>query len=162
MSKLTIIGILLAIIAIIGVVLAGILTLALPWGFWMGAESARNNYDDWANSASPGDEIFVSGTIDRKEDARNYGEPTGYIYTYRGCDEKFYSSHDIGDEGDIIMTEIEIPPGTGATSKKEYKTPLTVGPNACCCCLSGSFFGIGGILFISGLAKGKKKKSTEE
>jgi hypothetical protein len=162
MSKLTIIGIILAVMAVFGVILVGILTAALPWGFWMGAQSAEREFDDWSGSAATGDEIFVSGRIDRKEDARSYGQSKGYIYTYEGCNSKFYCSHDIGEEGDIIITRIEIPAGSGPTSSREYKTPLTVGPNACCCLLSGSFFIIGGILFISGLVRGKKKIKTEE
>lgn len=162
MSKLTIIGIILAVMAVLGLILVGVLTAVLPWGFWMGAQSAEKEFDDWSRSATTGDEITVSGTIDKKEDATSYGQSSGYIYTYKGCNNKFYSSHDIGDEGDIIITTIEIPQGSGPTSKRELKTPATVGPNACCCCMSGSFFVIGGIMFISGLAKGKKKGKTVE
>jgi hypothetical protein len=162
MSKLTIIGIILAIVAMIGIVITIILTAALPWGFWMGAQSAENEYDDWFRSANTGDEITVSGTIDGREDAKLYSMPSGYLYKFKGCDQKFYSTHDIGDEKDIILVKIRVQAATGPTSYKEYKTPITVGPNGCCCFLSGSFFLIGGILFISGLVRGKKKSTPEE
>ncbi len=162
MSKLTIIGILLAIVAMIGIVLTIILTAALPWGFWMGAQSAEDEYDHWFISANTGDEITVSGEIHEREDATLYRMSSGYLYTFKGCDQKFYSTHDIGDKNDLIMVKIRVQAATGPTSYKEYKTPLTVGPNGCCCLLSGSFFLIGGVLFISGLVRGKKKDTPEE
>ena len=146
----------------IGLLIVVILSVALPWGFWMGAQSADKEYDDWFDSSGPGDSITVSGRIKDEEKTAIMGT-TIYGYKFKGCDKGFTSSEDIGDEGDIIIVEVEKDSTLGIPeAKMNLATPVAVGPNACCCCLTGTIFLIGGIMIITGLIRGKKKIASKK
>ena len=159
MSKMAIIGGILAVLAVFFLIAVLLMSLLLPFGFWMGARSADKEYDDWVNSSSAGDSITVSGRIDEEESQYLFGMEL-HGYRFKGCDNGFMSKDDIGDKGQIIIVKIEKDSFGIPEVKSAQSMPITIGPNVCCCCLSGTVFLLGGILVILGIAKRGKRKGA--
>ena len=156
MGLLKVIGIITGSLAIVSVVIILILSFALPAGFWMGAKSAEKEYDNWLENAKEGDEITVSGKIADKESGSLVGI-SFYTYRFKGCENGFTSSGDIGDVGDSVLVTIEFTIAPEATSSP--RSFVVWGPNICCGILSGLLLIIGLILFLIGLIKKKKVKN---
>lgn len=146
-------GIILAVLAVFLLLVVAIMSFALPLGFWAGAERASTNYDDWVDDSNPDDSITISGRIDEEQKIMGFN-----AYKLKGCDYGFTSSDDIGDEGDFVIVEIEKDSFNSPQAKSARGTPVTIGPNVCCCCFTGIIFLVGIVLVVVGIAKGKKNE----
>ncbi|OYT42999.1 hypothetical protein B6U90_07365, partial [Thermoplasmatales archaeon ex4484_6] len=144
MSKMAIIGGILAVLAVFFLIAVLLMSLLLPFGFWMGARSADKEYDDWARTSSPGDSIIVSGKIKEKVSQTGIGD-WSYSFRFEGCEAGFVSEKDIGDEGQYVIVKIQKDQFGIPEVKSAQSMPITIGPNVCCCCLSGTVFLLGGI-----------------
>ncbi|MFW3145191.1 MAG: hypothetical protein ACMUIE_00080 [Thermoplasmatota archaeon] len=155
MSKLKTAGLIIGIIAIVGIFLVIILSFVLPPGFWMFPKNAEKEYDDWVESSSRGDKETFHGKIAEEDETSLLGVSI-YSYKFEGCDNNFLSSQDLGNEGDRIVVEIEYRE-LGPEASADYSSAAVWGPSCCC----GSFMGIllilGIVLFLVGLLKKKKK-----
>lgn len=103
MGAMKVVGIVLLIIAALGV-LAGVLLLLLLPGT---AYESPSGYDDWMTNSDPGSQKTFKGTL--TEDAfMNFSGVRTNVYRFQGCIHEFMAGSDIGNIGDEVILALEV------------------------------------------------------
>ena len=151
-----VVGIVLLIIAALGVFAGVMLLLMLPDSAYEGP----SGFDDWMTNSDPGSQKTYKGTLADETYQNLSGTPTK-AYRFKGCTYGFLSGSDIGNIGDEVIAKLEVREAGGMHYAYFLKTEsgeLYYLPGILVL-VFGVLFGFVGIivLIIGAVRKGRKK-----
>jgi len=103
MGAMKVVGIVLLIIAALGMLAGALLLLMLPDTAYEGP----SGFDDWMTNSDPGSQKTFKGTLAEETYMNLSGTPTK-AFRFQGCTLGFFTGSDIGNIGDEVILTLEV------------------------------------------------------